>query len=467
VAEPFYVVVDGSNLATEGRTEPSLAQLDEAVRTFAEEHPEAEIIVVVDATFAHRIAPDEREQLEQAHLHGELVWPPAGTVGRGDAFVLRIAERIGGVVLSNDSFQEFQEEHPWLFEPGRLVGGKPVPGVGWIFAKRIPVRPTRKPASSKRATSITKGPPKKPPGGYKIGATKRAAPTISAAAAMELALAPAEPAAPTKKAPSSTKAQAKKPAMKKAAEATKVEPAKEDGSARQDEPAKKSRAKKKAPADLAETTKKKATAKKAGEAKKAKKAKKAESAKKVAAPAKKEGTKKKASAEKLPRGKKEAEKAETAKKSGRAAGKGAAKAMKASAKRSARAADDDRAPGSSDLDGARRQRGGPPATVNEPLPFITFAAEHPLGSSVEGEVASFTSHGAMVDVTLPGGELLHCYVPLSRLADPPPRRAREVLRRGERRTFVLVGLDPTRRAAELGITELVGAGGHPDPEEGT
>jgi hypothetical protein len=29
-----HVVVDGSNIATEGRTAPSLAQLDEAVRAF-------------------------------------------------------------------------------------------------------------------------------------------------------------------------------------------------------------------------------------------------------------------------------------------------------------------------------------------------------------------------------------------------------------------------------------------------
>ena len=68
-----------------------------------------------------------------AMLNGEVVSPPAGAIGRGDAFVLRIAERTGAVVLSNDSFQEFHGEHPWLFDEGRLVGGKPVPGVGWIF----------------------------------------------------------------------------------------------------------------------------------------------------------------------------------------------------------------------------------------------------------------------------------------------------------------------------------------------
>ena len=52
--------------------------------------------------------------------------PPAGAVGRGDAFILKIADRIKGVVLSNDSFQEFHDEYPWLFDEGRLIGGKPV-----------------------------------------------------------------------------------------------------------------------------------------------------------------------------------------------------------------------------------------------------------------------------------------------------------------------------------------------------
>ncbi len=46
----------------------------------------------------------------------------------------------GAIVLSNDSFQEFHGEHPWLFDEGRLIGGKPVPGVGWVFLLRTPVR---------------------------------------------------------------------------------------------------------------------------------------------------------------------------------------------------------------------------------------------------------------------------------------------------------------------------------------
>ena len=140
------IVVDGSNIATEGRTLPSLAQLDEAIRTFLEEYrgfTTSDVTVVVDASFGHRIDPSEVTAFDQAVEHGEMITPPAGAVGRGDGFILRIAEKSGALVLSNDSFQEFHAERPWLFEPGRLIGGKPVPGVGWIFTPRTPVRGAR------------------------------------------------------------------------------------------------------------------------------------------------------------------------------------------------------------------------------------------------------------------------------------------------------------------------------------
>src|SRR5581483_9748419 len=146
------VVVDGSNLATEGRTLPSLAQLDEAVQEFSREYPDSEITVVVDGTFGYRIDESERKTFEEAELAGEIVSPPAGAIGRGDAFVLRIAQKVGATVLSNDSFQEFHGEHEWLFDKDRLIGGKPVPGVGWIFTPRSPVRGPR----SRMATQAAK-----------------------------------------------------------------------------------------------------------------------------------------------------------------------------------------------------------------------------------------------------------------------------------------------------------------------
>jgi hypothetical protein len=58
----------------------------------------------------------------------------------------------------------------------------------------------------------------------------------------------------------------------------------------------------------------------------------------------------------------------------------------------------------------------------------------------------------MVDV-----DGMSCYLPLHGLGDPPPRRAREVVDRGEVRSFVVVALDPPRRGAELALPEMAPA----------
>ncbi|HMJ75701.1 MAG TPA: histone H1-like repetitive region-containing protein [Iamia sp.] len=148
-----HVIVDGSNIATEGRTLPSLAQLDEAVRAFLEEFPGTKITVVVDATFQHRIEPPERDTYEEAVLAGEIVSPPAGAVGRGDAFIAAVAEKAGATIFSNDSFQELHGEYPWMFDEGRLIGGKPIGGVGWVFVARTPVRGSISRRSQREARS--------------------------------------------------------------------------------------------------------------------------------------------------------------------------------------------------------------------------------------------------------------------------------------------------------------------------
>ena len=306
-----HIVVDGSNIATEGRSLPSLKQLEEAVLELRRDHPNAEITVIVDATFAHRIDPSELARFEQAALRGEYVHPPAGAIGRGDAFLLRVAEKVDATVLSNDSFQEFHGEHPWLFERGRLLGGTPVPGVGWIFSPRQPVRGPR----SREATRET------------VQAKKRVTKAIAVA-------------------------------IKEV-----VEPA--------------------GPVPAAGTSSGRSRSRKSG-----------------------------------------------------------------GAPESERPADGGRIPGKTT-----------PLAVNDPLAFISFIAEHPLGEQVEGEVEGYTSHGAVVRV----GEM-RCYVPLANLGDPPPRSARTVLKRQERLTFVLTALDPQRRGAELALPGIAHVSGHPREE---
>ena len=135
-----HAVVDGSNIATEGRSEPSLQQLDEAVTQFIAEYDFERVTVIVDASFEHRVAKSERQAARQAIDDNEIITPPAGVIGRGDTFILQVADRADAVVLSNDSFQEFHGTHEWLFDEGRLIGGKPIPGVGWVYVPRAPVR---------------------------------------------------------------------------------------------------------------------------------------------------------------------------------------------------------------------------------------------------------------------------------------------------------------------------------------
>src|SRR5438067_7158769 len=289
------IVVDGSNIATEGRSQPSLAQLDEAVRAYHAEHPDDTAIVVVDATFGHRIDQSERRPFEEAEAAGELVSPPAGAIGRGDRFQLQIADRTGGTVLSDGSFQECHGEYGWLFDEGRLLGAKPVQGVGWIFTPRTPVRgPKSRVAvrAGKRAKAVEK--------------------RVSPEAREAIAEATADAVSP-----------------------------------------------------------------------------------------------------------KQGERVRS-----------------------------------------RRGRGrGPAEPVNEPLAFITFIADHQPGSEVEAIVESFTSHGAFV--TANGAR---CYVPLTGLGDPPPRSAKDVLRRGEPRTFVVQALDPPRRGIELALPEVARVSGAPTEE---
>jgi hypothetical protein len=182
---PKHVVVDGSNLATEGRTSPSLKQLHEAVLSFMNEFPDTKVTVVVDATFGHRIDKREVAEFNDAIDNNELVSPPAGAVGRGDGFVLTIAKKIGATVVSNDSYQEFHQDHPWLFDGGRLMGGKPVPLVGWVFIDRLPVRPSAT-KSVKKASREANRPmpiPRTPPPNIKLAAKTKAATTSSATAA--------------------------------------------------------------------------------------------------------------------------------------------------------------------------------------------------------------------------------------------------------------------------------------------
>ncbi|HEY1989938.1 MAG TPA: S1 RNA-binding domain-containing protein [Acidimicrobiales bacterium] len=397
------IIVDGSNIATEGRSLPSLAQLDEAIQTFLDEYggfTTADVTVVVDASFGHRIDPSERPAFEEAILHGEMVTPPAGAIGRGDGFILRIAEKSGALVLSNDSFQEFHAERPWLFDEGRLIGGKPVPGVGWVFTPRTPVRGPK----SRSVTSQSRR-------DAKAGAAADGASELGNGV---------EPA------------RAKAGKGGKAAKATKATKATKASS--------NSNSSKAAKAAKAGKSGKSGKAGKAGKAAKSTKgtepatATKAAKAGKTAKAAKTTKAAKAAKSGETTRAAKSSKAAKPAKTGKRGADSGApGKAAKAT--RSANG----RQPGS--------ELSGP--ALNDPMVFLTFVADHPIGSRFDGTVVSFTSHGAHVDV----GDM-RAHIPLAGLGNPPPNKARDVLSKGETRQFELVSLDAGRRRAALKLPDI-------------
>jgi len=452
------IVVDGSNLATEGRTLPSLAQLNEAIETFLEEYrgftPE-DVTVVVDASFGHRIDPSEMQTFEQAIEHGEMVSPPAGAVGRGDGFILRIAEKSGALVLSNDSFQEFHAERPWLFEQGRLIGGKPVPGVGWVFTPRTPVRGPRSrsvTAQSKREAKVAAGP--------EAVADEAFEETVEAGGNEALA-----PTAPRRRRRSSKVKVPIEPASS-ASDTADVDDAYEEVGGRTAKATKAAKSVKKTKATKAAKSVKDTEATNATKAAKSVKATKDTKATKAAKSVKTTKATKAAKSVKTTK----ATNAAKSVKDTKATKDGfdddgvtleAAKATKAAkvakkvakvanegtlAVKTTRAAADAATPVPSTI---RHRDILVSEALNNAMTFLTFVADHPVASTFDGEVVSFTSHGAHVDVA---GML--CHIPLRYLGHPAPQKARSVLTKGEVREFELVSLDAPRRRAELSLPGL-------------
>lgn len=138
------LVVDGSNLAwgSQNRNmggQPTLARLHSALEELREQHPGTELIVFVDANFRHVVPEDEKAQVDREVAEGRLHRVPAGTVGGADVYLLDIARKKDGVVVSNDNFSQHTEYHSWLAGKGRLFGGTEVAGM-WAFKERRLIR---------------------------------------------------------------------------------------------------------------------------------------------------------------------------------------------------------------------------------------------------------------------------------------------------------------------------------------
>ncbi len=355
-------------------------------------------------------------------------------MGRGDAFILLIAKKMGAIVLSNDSFQEFHGEHPWLFDEGRLIGGKPVPGVGWIFTPRNPVRGPKSRAATK-ASAKRAGPVKKLSVTRPDGTSPKLGDTLTPSAPVAPVLKNIRVYELAKQLGLDNKqvlALAKQQGVEAKSHSSSIDP---DGAAKiraahADRKIKASELLDELDLEL-KALKELATS--AGI--------------KVASPA-------------TPLTAGDADRLRQA-----------AQRASARAETTSRVLAQVEAAGTDEGDAPtkrrrRRRRSGagdqgavesptPPlekaasSLANEPLDLVTFLATHSVGSIVDGVVSSFTSHGAMVEVPLSSDRSFHCYVRTLHLGNPPPTRARDAVRKGERYRFEVLSIDAASRVAEL------------------
>jgi molecular chaperone DnaK (HSP70) len=134
------LVVDGSNLAwgSQNRSmggQPTLARLHAALGALRDQYSGVEVIVFVDANFRHVVPDTEKALVDREIAEGALHRVPSGTVGGADVYLLDIARKKNGVVVSNDGFSQHTEYHSWLSGKGCLLGATEVAGI-WAFKER-------------------------------------------------------------------------------------------------------------------------------------------------------------------------------------------------------------------------------------------------------------------------------------------------------------------------------------------
>jgi hypothetical protein len=108
-------VVDGSNIAWARTTVDGRPRLDNValVRTALAERG-YQTLVVVDAALRHQLDHHGAGELERQIATQEVVQAPAAT--DGDRWVITIADHHGAPVVSNDRFDEYEADFPWLRE---------------------------------------------------------------------------------------------------------------------------------------------------------------------------------------------------------------------------------------------------------------------------------------------------------------------------------------------------------------
>ena len=111
------VIVDGSNVAFHrvGKGKGRVKNIKIILKTL--EKKGFDVKIVIDASLRHRI--DKPNELERLIREGKVIQAPPGSPA--DYFILKMAEDLNAIIVSNDMYRDWWKEFPWARGSGRIV----------------------------------------------------------------------------------------------------------------------------------------------------------------------------------------------------------------------------------------------------------------------------------------------------------------------------------------------------------
>ncbi len=111
------VIVDGSNVAFHrvGKGKGRVKNIRVILKTL--EKKGFDVKIVIDASLRHRI--DKPNELERLIREGKVIQAPPGSPA--DYFILKMAEDLNAIVVSNDMYRDWWKEFPWARGSGRII----------------------------------------------------------------------------------------------------------------------------------------------------------------------------------------------------------------------------------------------------------------------------------------------------------------------------------------------------------
>ena len=186
----FRVVIDGANLCKPNESLPwKLDFLESAMRDVtqaagsADPKRKLELKVYVDAKIYYRFTNErDKDRFEELCQEGKIERTPAG--GGADLYILKWALDHEALIVTNDQYKEFQDQHTWLKDSGRSVSAVYDASLRkWNFMERFAGKDTpRDIVGVLSAQKTFTGVPTGPAAAATTTTTTAAAPTAAAAA---------------------------------------------------------------------------------------------------------------------------------------------------------------------------------------------------------------------------------------------------------------------------------------------